>query len=130
MATIKKLEEIAVYIESVNLVTLVFKTINLNPKLIKEYSLVDQIKRCSVSIPSNISEGFERGTNQEFIRFLNISKGSCSELKTQLLICKNLLLINDGEYTLLKNDCEKIIKKLSAFIGYLKLHNKNNRKTG
>ena len=50
----------------------------------RDYGLKDQMTRAAVSIPSNIAEGYERGTNKEFLRYLNIAKGSASELRTQL----------------------------------------------
>jgi len=59
----------------------------------RDYGLKDQMTRAAVSIPSNIAEGYERGTNPEFIRFLNIAKGSAGELRTQLYIAKEIALI-------------------------------------
>jgi len=56
----------------------------------RDYGLKDQMTRAAVSIPSNIAEGYDRGTNPEFIRFLNIAKGSAAELRTQLYIAKEI----------------------------------------
>ncbi len=50
------------------------------------YSFKDQLLRSSLSVPSNIAEGYERGTRKEFVRYLNIAKGSCAEMRTQLYI--------------------------------------------
>lgn len=54
------------------------------------YGLKDQVTRSSLSIPSNIAEGYERDSNKEFIRFLYIAKGSCGELRTQLYIAMEI----------------------------------------
>lgn len=61
---------------------------------LKDFSLKDQIQRSAVSVPSNISEGYERGTNQEFIRFLYISRGSSGELRTQIRLATEMGLIS------------------------------------
>lgn len=55
---------------------------------LKDFGFKDQITRSSLSVPSNIAEGYGRGTNKELIRFLFIAKGSCYELETQILIGK------------------------------------------
>ena len=60
----------------------------------RDYGLKDQMTRAAVSIPSNIAEGYERGTNKEFLRYLNIAKGSASELRTQLYIAKEIGVIS------------------------------------
>ena len=78
----------------------------------KRFSLKDQIERSGLSIPSNIAEGAERGSAKDFAHFLNFSKGSCGELRTQLYIAKKLKL-------LAKNDSEKLIaetKEISAML--------------
>jgi four helix bundle protein len=56
----------------------------------KRFTLRDQIERAGLSIPSNIAEGAERGSNKDFAHFLNFSKGSCGELRTQLYIARKL----------------------------------------
>jgi len=82
MPTFKKIEDINVWKESIDLVLYVYKLINQSKTFQKDYGLKDQVQKSAVSIPSNISEGFERETNAEFIRFLYIAKGSCGELRT------------------------------------------------
>lgn len=56
----------------------------------RDYGLKDQMTRAAISIPSNIAEGYDRGTNKEFIRYLNIAKGSAAELRTQLYIAREI----------------------------------------
>ena len=75
-----------------DLVKLVYTTISNLPSD-EKYGLSSQIKRCAVSIPSNIAEGAGRNSNKEFAHFLNISNGSAYELQTQLLLTSNLELI-------------------------------------
>lgn len=54
----------------------------------ERFNLIDQIRRCSVSIPSNIAEGSGKRTNKDFARYLSIALGSAYELETQLIICQ------------------------------------------
>jgi len=78
----------------------------------KDYGLKDQMQRASVSISSNIAEGFERQTNKEFIQFLYIAKGSCGELRTQLYLAKEFGIIKNEDF---KEFLDKL-KHLSAMI--------------
>lgn len=64
----------------------------------KEFTLKDQIQRAGLSIPSNIAEGAERGSTKDFAHFLNISKGSCGELRTQLYIARKLDLLTKPSF--------------------------------
>lgn len=61
----------------------------------ERYGLISQMKRCSVSIPSNIAEGSGRGSGAQFKYFLNMSQGSAFELETQLIISNRLKLLDD-----------------------------------
>jgi len=67
-------------------------------KLSRDYGLRDQIQRAAVSVSSNIAEGFERGTRQEFIQFLYIARGSCGELRSQLFIAKEIGCLGNKEF--------------------------------
>jgi len=78
----------------------------------KEFTLKDQIQRAVLSIPSNVAEGAERGSNKDFAHFLNIAKGSCGELRTQLYIARKLDFI-------IKSDFDQLVaesKQLSAML--------------
>jgi four helix bundle protein len=66
--------------------------------LCKNFTLKDQIGRASLSIPSNIAEGSERGSTKDFAHFLNFSKGSCGELRTQVYIARKLKLLSKSNF--------------------------------
>lgn len=80
-----------------NLVLLIYKLTEWFPKE-EIYWLVSQMRRCAVSIPSNIAEWNERNTNKDFVRFLLIAKWSCAELHTQLLLSKKLWYIINSDH--------------------------------
>jgi four helix bundle protein len=63
----------------------------------KQYVLKDQMQRAAISIPSNIAEGSERDSRQDFIRFLRIAKGSAAELRTQTYIALKLELLTKNQ---------------------------------
>lgn len=85
----------------------------------KDYSFKDQIRRSSISIPSNIAEGYERKSNVEFIRYLFIAKGSAGELRTQIYLAYDLEYIDEKTYKHLLSKSEEISRSLSGFIKYL-----------
>lgn len=85
----------------------------------KDFGLKDQVRRCAVSIMANISEGFERKTQKEFIQFLFIAKGSCGELRSHFYIALDLGYISKETFDNLQNQTITISKSLSGFIKYL-----------
>ena len=97
-------KELKVWQKAIELVTETYlKTQNFPKEEI--YGLTSQIRRCAVSIPSNIAEGCGRKTNKDFSNFLGISLGSSFEFETQLIICKNLNFINIFFFFYLFNPC-------------------------
>ena len=86
----------------------------------EKFGLVNQLRRASVSIPSNIAEGASRKSNKDFSRFLEIAIGSCYEVETQLLITNDLGYINKKSLQLVLEDLEAIIKMTSKFKSTLK----------
>ena len=129
MATIKNFEELDVWKIAMELCTEVYNLTN-KELFSKDFALKDQIRRSAISIPSNISEGYERDGINQFLYFLAISKGSCGELRTQLRIASNLNYISNIEFDFLNEKCLSTSKQLSGFIKYLrnyKLNEKNNK---
>lgn len=79
----------------------------------ERFGLTQQIRRCAVSVPSNIAEGQARGT-KEFLHFLNISKGSLSELETQLILAKNLGFIPSNDSSEILIQIESLQRQLNS----------------
>ncbi len=119
MARIERFEELEVWKLSMELCTDIYKLTNTE-LFSKDFGLKDQIRRCSVSVPSNISEGFERDGKNQFLYFLQISKGSCGELRTQLKIANNLGYLDNIEFNNLNEKCLSTSKQIKGFIKYLK----------
>ena len=104
--------------KAIELATEIYK---LNhPTLVKDFSLINQLRRSAVSVSSNIAEGYGRGGNKEFRQFLSVAKGSLYELKTQLIIVNQINLITDVEFEILTNKIDEIVKMISGMMNYLK----------
>ena len=109
-----------VWTRSMNLVESAYSIAKQLPQE-ERFGLSDQIRRSSISIPSNIAEGYRRYSKPDFIRFLSISLGSISELETQLILCNSLYSIDINKEL---NEIEEITKML---IGLIKTKKKNER---
>ena len=118
MSKIEKIEDLIVWQKSRELVREIY-TLTNKGDFSKDYSLKDQIRRASVSVASNVAEGFGRGGNKEFIQFLSISKGSLYELRTQLYIAIDLEYISETEFSTLNNLIDEVGKLINGFINYL-----------
>ena len=100
-------KELKVWQKAIELVTETYLKTQLFPKE-EIYGLTSQIRRCAVSIPSNIAEGFGRKTDKDFSNFLSISLGSAFEFETQLIICKNLGYILEIDFKTLESEIQHI----------------------
>ena len=85
----------------------------------KDFDLARQIRRASVSISSNIAEGFERNTDKEFIYFLYVAKASAGEVRSQLYLALDLNYITKQNFEELLFEITEISKLLTGFIKYL-----------
>ena len=74
----------------------------------EKFNLIHQIKKCAVSIPSNIAEGSGRNSKNEFVHFLGIANGSSFELITQLILLKRLNLVEEEKVTTIINDLVEV----------------------
>ncbi|MBZ0184060.1 MAG: four helix bundle protein [Melioribacteraceae bacterium] len=107
-----RFEEIIAWQKSKELSLRIYKIF----KLSKDYGFKDQIQRASVSIMNNIAEGYERKSNKEFKQFLFIAKGSAGEVRSMLILAKELGYINSNDFDELFSDAEEIAKILSGLI--------------
>lgn len=87
-------EKLKIWQKAMDVTVEVYKISTLLPND-ERFNLIHQIKKCAVSIPSNIAEGSGRNHNKEFIQFLGIANGSTFELITQLMLAKRLNLIDE-----------------------------------
>ncbi len=88
-------EELKIWQKAMDIAVKVYEISALLPTD-ERFNLIHQIKKCAVSIPSNIAEGSGRNHNKEFIQFLGIANGSTFELITQLILAKRLKLIEES----------------------------------
>lgn len=95
----------------------------LTAKFPKEetYGLTSQIRRCAVSVPSNIAEGSGRQHAKETVQFLTIARGSLYEFETQLYISKDIDIISDEQLNSCLTEIETIGKLINGYIRYVSL---------
>lgn len=111
-------KDLEVWQKSINLVALVYELTKVLPAD-EKFILIDQIKRASISIPSNLAEGQRRYSPKEMARFASISLGSTAELETQLIVCRNIYGLDVQS---LLDECEAISRMLLALIKSQRMH--------
>jgi len=111
--------ELDVWKEARKLVSQIYLVTRLFPKE-ELYGITNQIRRCPISVPSNIAEGCGRQTPKDTLRFLNISRGSLYELETQLYLSKDLNFISDETLDNLLTQTETCKKLINGFMNYYK----------
>lgn len=118
MATIKEFEDLDTWKDARVLNKKIY-TITRRKVFNEDPDLRRQIRRSSVSILSNIAEGFERNNNNFFINFLTIAKGSAGEVRAQLYACLDGEFIDEKEFTPLRNEAKALGERIGKFISYL-----------
>jgi four helix bundle protein len=113
---IERFEDVESWKESRLLVRDVYKRLTL----CKDLGFKNQMQRAAISIMSNIAEGFDRGSNKEFVQFLVIARGSVSEVKSQAYAGLDIGYLDEEVFMAITDRCTKIINLLNGFIRFLK----------
>jgi four helix bundle protein len=118
MASIEKFEDIEAWQKARELSREIYRVTNQGA-FAKDFGLRDQIRRASVSIMSNIAEGFGRGGNREFIQFLSMAKGSVSEVQAQLYVAVDAGYLTKDQFQQLYSLSQSTGNLIGGFIRYL-----------
>lgn len=116
----KSYRDLIVWNKSMLLVTSIYTILMKFPDE-EKFGLVSQIKRSSVSVPSNIAEGYGRNYTKDYSRFLQIARGSLYEMQTQIEISKNLNFISEKEVNEIFDLTLEVEKMLNSLINKLKV---------
>ena len=108
----RALENLYIWKESRMVVNSIYKMLAKS----NDWGFKDQIQRASISIMNNIAEGFDSGSDAKFINFLNIAKGSCSEVRSMLYLCEDLGFCNSETRIELQSAVKKIIAGILKLI--------------
>lgn len=119
MAKIERFEDLISWQKARELNRLVYGA-SRNGTFAKDFGLRDQIRSASISIMSNIAEGFERGGDKEFLQFLSIAKGSCGEVRAQLYAALDEKYVTTEEFKNICDRCVEVSRLISGFITYLR----------
>ena len=111
--------ELLVWQKAIELALVAYQMTEQFPKR-EIYGLASQIRRAGVSIPSNIAEGYGRGSRKEYLQFLSIAQGSLKELETQIILAERLMFATSSQTKRMLEDCEVIGKMLGALIRSLR----------
>ncbi len=124
MSSVKRFEDLDIWKLSIKISVLIYK-VSEEGKLKQDWGLKDQIRRASISISSNIAEGFEYDNNKDFIKYLRYAKGSSGEVRSQLFVLKEIEYINEASYNELSEKLISVSKQISGLIKYLKEYENN-----
>lgn len=108
-------KELKVWQKGIHLVKDIYKVTDAFPKG-EHFGLVDQLRRASISIPSNIAEGNGRHSRGDYIHYLHIARGSCYEMETQVIISKELGFLDEAQYQSLSTQIDEVGRMLNAMI--------------
>ena len=118
MAKIEKFEDIESWKLAREITKLIYMASSAG-NFSRDFALVNQIRRASISILSNIAEGFERGGNKEFLQFLAIAKGSCGEVRAQLYVALDQNYVDKNQFEEISGKLLETNRIISGLMKYL-----------
>jgi four helix bundle protein len=119
MGEIKRFEDLEAWKIARELTRAIYQ-ISSAGEFARDFGLRNQIRRASVSVLSNIAEGFERGGDKEFLQFLAMAKGSCGEVRTQLYVAFDQLYINEEQFNAISTKAIEVSQMISGLMKYLR----------
>ena len=119
MSAVRDFEELAIFQKARELSKKIYPVTN-KEGFKSDFRFVQQIHAAAGSIMDNIAEGFERGGNKEFLNFLYIAKGSCGEVRSQLIRANDIGYLTPEEYNELYIECRKLSAGIMNFIKEIK----------
>ncbi len=123
---VKDFTDLRVWRNSMDLVEEVYRLTWTFPRQ-EQYGLSNQLQRAAVSVPSNIAEGHGRSQSGEYVRFLNIARGSLAEMKTQLMLAARLGYMTDSECRILTAKIDDLRRQIGALRISIERHNGRQR---
>ena len=118
MATIRRFEDIEAWKKGRELRKQIYKH-SKRGEFARDFALIGQIRRATISVTSNIAEGFERGGNKEFIQFLSQAKGSCGEVRDQLYVALDEGYLSEADFNSLQENCFEVGRLIAGFMDCL-----------
>jgi four helix bundle protein len=119
VGTIRRFEDLEAWKLARELANAIYR-VTSDGSFARDFALRDQIRRAAISVISNISEGFERSGDAEFIQFLHMAKGSCGEVRCQLYLARDQDYISKESFESLLSQCMSVSKLVSGLIKYLR----------
>lgn len=118
MARIEKFEDIEAWKMAREVTKLIYE-VSSNEKFCRDFALVNQIRRASISILSNVAEDFERSGNKEFLQFLAVAKGSCGEVRAQFYVAFDQKYIDESKFREIADKLSETSRLIAGFMKYL-----------
>ena len=119
MASVSRFEDLEAWQQARELTRRVYKE-SRTVLFSKDFALRDQIRRATVSVMSNIAEGYERGRDREFVQFLIVAKGSCGEVRAQLYVALDQGYLTEQDFEGLVGQAERTSQLIAGLIRYLR----------